>query len=123
MEVAIVTDGGHATEAQTERDRRIAVDSGLLMAVGITVVRGTTPATGGVAVLAQWNLLPAGTTPATLGRTRRMELTAMRVPTPAAEILAPQLTQARMRSQLSLHRPKRRQRPRRKLSGCANFKR
>jgi hypothetical protein len=125
MEEPIETVGGHATEAQTGRDPRIAVDSGAEMPAETSVVSGTIPATEGVAVPARRIPLPAAMMAAARGHARRMgpkERTPRCALTPVRKILVPQLTQARSRSQLSLHLSNRRPRWIKRLSDCGNSK-
>jgi len=107
MEEPIETAVGHATEALTERDRLIAEDSGSGMVTGTTVAGGTILVTVGAVVKGHRIPLPAAATAHALGRPRRM--------VSRAKI-------ARSRNQLSLHRPKRRPRQIRRLSGSASSK-
>jgi len=107
MEEAIETVVGHATEAQTERDRQIAEDSGPEMVTGTIAAGGTAPATAGIVVRARPIPLPAAVTAHALGLPSQMVSRAKT---------------ARNPSQLSPHRLKPRPRRRRRLSDCASSK-
>lgn len=72
MEGLIATDDGHATEAQTDRDPRIAAHSGLEMEIGITVVGGTIPVSVGIAARVQQHQLLGVTTLTALEAARQM---------------------------------------------------
>jgi hypothetical protein len=126
MEDPTATAAGHATEDRTDHDPRIAVDRVAEMPVETTVAGGTIPATEGVAVMAQQIPGPAVATPAALDLTRRtgsLAKIARYAFTHPNGMPVPQLMmQNRIRSQLSPHRPNRRRRRIRRLSGCANSK-
>ncbi len=70
MEGPTGTVAGHATEARTDRVRRIAVPSGAGMPTETTAVGGTIPATEGVAGMARPIPLPVAVTAAALDPTR-----------------------------------------------------
>ena len=124
MEEAIETAVGHATEAQTERDRQIAEDSGPEMVTGTIAAGGMTPVTAETVVRARPIPLPAAVTAHALDLPSRMASRAKTARCALAhhrnDLDVPLLTLTRNRSQLSPHRLKPRPRRRRRLSGYAN---
>lgn len=65
-----MTVAGHATEARTDRVRRIAVASAAGMRTETTAAGGTTPAIEGVAGMVRPTLLPVAVTAAAPAPTR-----------------------------------------------------
>jgi len=125
MEEPIETAEGHATEVQTERGRRIVEGRGAEIAPGTIVVGGMSPVTVGAVVMGLRIPLPAEATAHALSLPNRMASRAEPARcamNPETWTLVPLLTPFRSRSQLSLHRPKRRRRRIRRLSDSANFK-